>query len=297
MKTTRKTMIALVISMLVLTTFLPAFADTSSQPIQIYVNDNLVQSDVPAYIKDSRTMVPIRFVSEALGAKVTWNELTHGVTIASSKVTIKLTIGLLKGFLAKAGLFDTEQAYDVAPEITNGRTFVPLRFVSEQLGAKVEWDADNKVVKIYSDDAPKPVNTKPATTGNAKYDKMYDYMTKFGVSTDKVSLNNTDNVPIMVVPSDIGKGGGEYYQFQYFVGSYIDIRIGTNSVNSTTLGLAKAAFYSAFGDTDGAKAWNLYQLCIKNKKAYEGKTTAGLGYGMNLSKDPSGNQYYDFITD
>lgn len=54
-------------------------------PITIYVNGKEVKSDVPAYINQGRTMVPIRFVSEALGAKVDWDAKTRSVIITTAE--------------------------------------------------------------------------------------------------------------------------------------------------------------------------------------------------------------------
>lgn len=83
-----------------------------------------------------RTQVPIRFVSEALGCKVTWNGNLRTVSIANDKDNIKLTIG--KSIAQKNG---KNLYFDTIPFIKGNRTFVPVRFISEVfLDAKVEWD-------------------------------------------------------------------------------------------------------------------------------------------------------------
>ncbi|AYO31275.1 copper amine oxidase N-terminal domain-containing protein [Biomaibacter acetigenes] len=102
----------------------------------------------PYLNKDGRTMVPVRFISESLGAKVSWDEKTKTVTItgkdrAGESRTVKLKIGENKAVInGKAVTFDTRA------EFKNGRTMVPLRFVSEVLGAKVTWDQNTKTVDI-----------------------------------------------------------------------------------------------------------------------------------------------------
>lgn len=82
-----------------------------------------------------RTMVPIRFVSEQLGAQVEWLKDTRQVKITLNDITIILTIGsnvvLVNGQAVEI---------DGPAELANGRTYVPLRFVSETLGATAEWD-------------------------------------------------------------------------------------------------------------------------------------------------------------
>ena len=82
-----------------------------------------------------RTLVPVRFVSEALGAGVEWNANDRTVTVTDTGRTVILTLGSQK--VRIGGL---EQSIDCAPRILPpGRTFVPLRFVSETLGAKVDY--------------------------------------------------------------------------------------------------------------------------------------------------------------
>lgn len=97
-------------------------------------------------IVNNRTLVPIRAVVEALGGTVNWDANEQKVTIKGkdSKV-IELWIG--KNYIRVAGVKGT---MDVAPMIYNGRTVLPLRFVSENLGCEVKWDAaEKKATLIY----------------------------------------------------------------------------------------------------------------------------------------------------
>lgn len=90
-----------------------------------------------------RAVVPIRFVSEQLGAKVEWLKETRQVKIAFDDITIILTIGsnqvLVNGALV---------VIDSPAEIVGGRTYVPLRFVSETLGATATWDEVARTITI-----------------------------------------------------------------------------------------------------------------------------------------------------
>jgi len=92
----------------------------------------------------NRTLVPIRFVSEALKASVDWNTETRQVIIKDGEKEIVLTIGssdvLVNG---------EKQTIDSAPAVLPpGRTFVPLRFVSENLGAQVDWNSATQGITI-----------------------------------------------------------------------------------------------------------------------------------------------------
>lgn len=92
----------------------------------------------------SRTFVPVRFVGEALGAYIGWEQAAQRVTYLAGDSRIQLTIGQ-----KTAQVNGRAVTLDAAPYIDpNGRTLVPVRFVSEQLGATVGWDAATKAVTI-----------------------------------------------------------------------------------------------------------------------------------------------------
>ena len=100
--------------------------------------------DSEPYIdENNRTMVPVRAISEALGAFVGWDDATRTVTIAKDALEITLTIGS-----STATVNGVERWMDTVPVIQNDRTMVPVRFVSSFLGANVEWDQENLIVEI-----------------------------------------------------------------------------------------------------------------------------------------------------
>ncbi len=102
-----------------------------------------VENDVAPVLVNDRTMLPIRFVAEALGARVAWNQDTKTVTIVLDNTEIQLTVGETKALVNGA-----EVALDTASFIENNRTYMPLRFVAENLGALVEWNGEAQKVTI-----------------------------------------------------------------------------------------------------------------------------------------------------
>mgnify|MGYP004530710043 CR=1 FL=1 len=102
----------------------------------VSVDDKEINNDVAPVIVNDRTLVPIRIVTETLGGDVEWNDSTKTVTLNIDGKTITMTIGVeLEG-------------YGVAPEIINDRTYVPIRFVAEELGAVVNWNEETQEVVI-----------------------------------------------------------------------------------------------------------------------------------------------------
>ncbi|MGG0939181.1 copper amine oxidase N-terminal domain-containing protein [Brevibacillus centrosporus] len=104
-----------------------------------FKNDN----ERPFIDKQGRTQVPVRFVSEALGKKVDWEGSTQTVTIAEK---IKLRI---KSSVVELGNGKTIHM-DTVAQLKDDRTFVPVRFVAEALGQKVDWDEKAMTVIIQS---------------------------------------------------------------------------------------------------------------------------------------------------
>ncbi len=102
-----------------------------------------IQNDVAPKIVNDRTMLPIRIVAESLGGTVTWNGELQRVTIQKGADVILITIGADTAYVN-----GTAVKLDAAAFVENGRTYLPLRFVSETLGAQVAWKEAEKTVTI-----------------------------------------------------------------------------------------------------------------------------------------------------
>ena len=109
------------------------------------INGKATMLDSPPFIDPhtDRTLVPLRFISEAFGADVQWDELTRSVTVKLNDKEIKLQIGN-----NQASVNGEIVSLDQPPVIENNRTMVPIRFISESLGAKVDWDGETKTITI-----------------------------------------------------------------------------------------------------------------------------------------------------
>lgn len=109
--------------------------------IKILVNDKEIKADQAPYINNGRTMVPLRFISEALGQKVDWDAKLKKVTIGENLAILTINSDEIVGK-------DKTIKIESPAVVKEGRTFVPLRAVAEILGAKVSWDGPSKTVKI-----------------------------------------------------------------------------------------------------------------------------------------------------
>lgn len=102
-----------------------------------------VEMDVAPIIRNGRTMLPARFVAENLGAEVSWDETSQTVTIGEGTHPLKITIGSSE---IKVGPY--ARTIDSPAFIENGRTYVPVRVLAENLGADVSWEQETQTVKI-----------------------------------------------------------------------------------------------------------------------------------------------------
>ena len=112
------------------------------------VNDKFIDTDAAPVIINSRTLVPIRFISEALGANVQWFDKDKKVLIRLKNTEVSLFIENPKAYVDGKEVTIDPQNSKVVPIIIGGRTFVPIRFISEAFGANVQWDPFLRQVTI-----------------------------------------------------------------------------------------------------------------------------------------------------
>jgi hypothetical protein len=134
----------------------PAAAETTVITLTIG-NPNITVNGTPHAIDASgatpviiagRTLLPIRAVVEAIGGTIEWDATTRTVTIVAGAVTMGLTIGNRMATVNGARLPIDPQNVTVVPLIVGGRTMLPVRFVGEQLGGTVEWDAATRTATL-----------------------------------------------------------------------------------------------------------------------------------------------------
>jgi hypothetical protein len=160
---------------------------------QVVLNGQELVFDVPPVIEQRRTLVPFRAIFEALGANVSWDGSTQTVTAVKGDTEIKLTIG---GPAYKNGQPVT---LDVPAKIVNERTLVPLRFVSEVLGASVWWNDAAQTVTIYCPRTEKVAQQNCYFKNEGRYASGPNNIpvpaTKFNNTTDAIEIDFTVKSP------------------------------------------------------------------------------------------------------
>lgn len=119
---------------------------SASSGVSIYINGERQSFSNQALIENGVTLVPLRGIFEELGAKVTWNQENKTIDALKGNTKISLNIGS-----SNAKVNGNTVKLSVPAQTKNGKTLVPLRFISESLGANVQWDQKNQKVTIAGD--------------------------------------------------------------------------------------------------------------------------------------------------
>jgi uncharacterized YkwD family protein len=121
----------------------PTYSFSAPKHPSVVINGKKLAFDVPPTIINGTSMVPVRGVMEALGAEVNWNAKGGTVLIKKEDTTIRLTLGQKIAYKNDQGI-----SLSTVPQIIKYRTFVPLRFISESIGAAVSWEEQTRTIFI-----------------------------------------------------------------------------------------------------------------------------------------------------
>ncbi|HLW49238.1 MAG TPA: copper amine oxidase N-terminal domain-containing protein [bacterium] len=135
-------------------------AQTPAPYVKVFIDGSPVALSQPPVMARGRVLVPLRGVFERLGATVTWDALAQTLLAQRGATTVSLHVGATQAFVNGQA-----QYLDAPPMLIGGSTMVPLRFVSQALGAAVTWDAAASAVQITSQGTA--VSPAPGATSTA----------------------------------------------------------------------------------------------------------------------------------
>ncbi len=115
----------------------------ATDEIRVYVDNQLLQLEDPPIIQNARTLAPMRALFEALGATVDWEPDTRTAIGKRGNITVRIPIDSSRPTIN--GRIETIQ---VAAQIIDNRTYIPLRFVGEAFGDHVQWDGATRSIAI-----------------------------------------------------------------------------------------------------------------------------------------------------
>ena len=132
----------------------------AQSPIRVFIDGRPVNFDVPPQMIQGRVLVPLRGIFEQLGATVNYNATTNRILAVRGGQAVELTVGS-----RQAAVNNLPTLLDVPAFTINGRTMVPLRFISEALGAGVQWLSANDTILINSNGGTPTAAVPPVASG------------------------------------------------------------------------------------------------------------------------------------
>jgi hypothetical protein len=165
--------------------------------IKTFVNGKALSTDVPPFVKDGRTLVPVRAIVASLKANVQWDPSTQTVTIQRGDTTVKLQIDSNE-YLVNG----QPGTLDVPATLKNGRTFLPLRAISQLLGAKVDYESEGNIAVVEDDDSNSTTtDTSSTQTGTTGTDTTTQTSTTSTDTSTQTGTTGTDTTTQTVTTS------------------------------------------------------------------------------------------------
>lgn len=234
--------------------------------ITVEINGKTIEFDVEPEIIDDRVMLPMRKIFEEIGAVVKWDDTTRTVTARKSSKTVSITIDSDELFIDKGKTDDEGNAItdtitlDVPAQISEERTLVPARAVSEAFGFEVDWDDKTKTVSITSnsdsDDLWKEnkvsINLDDLSIGDTGYDVSEktvtiteggDYTLSGTLNSGMICVNTENRVKLRLSGVTITSDDTPCIYIENADKAYITISDGTKNY-LTTKNTESGAVYS-----------------------------------------------------
>lgn len=283
----------------------PAFTSANNDII-ITVDGAAVDFDTPPQIIEGRTMVPMRAIFETLGADVDWDSDSQTVTAYKNGVLLSFTIGSTTLYHNSI-----EQSVDVPAQIVDGRTLIPVRVISECLGADVDWDSENNTVNITSTDRIQYINWNDeyeywgevenykANGYGILYSKTDNSLCEMGLYSDSKIVEGTDlydNGDIFIGTYQDGKlYNGTYYYSDGDI--YIGDFLNSQKHGTGTYFFSNGSFYDGEWQNDlpsgYGEYYHSYYDCLYVGNYINGKKDGLFTIYDNASGDTHNAEYKD----
>ena len=221
MKTTKPILIAGAL----LTTL--SAANFASADIAVNLDGQPLATSTAPVQMNGRTLVPLRDIFEALGATVNWNAAAQTILATRGNTQIGLAINN-----RTASVNGTPVTLDQAATLINGRTFVPLRFVAEATGAKVDWNGAMQTVSIRT-----PQTSNPAIPVGTNPNTLPNYGNNNGTTGSQVANYRQISIPsgvVIPVTLDQALNSATTRVGQTFTASIKSVRLGDSEFPAGT---------------------------------------------------------------
>ena len=179
----------------------------AAQPFRLIVDNKEITSEPRPIIENDRTLVPIRFVLEELGAEFDWapkNSTVETVEIRKGDISVNLRVDSQLVTYEKDGRHHI--ITDVAPKIIDDRTFVPIRLISNIFGIHIDWDNDSRTVLIDSSQRADLEPFYPLEILSIDDGQTINEKASLKAALGNDNLNNADVIKYLLLDPDTAEG-------------------------------------------------------------------------------------------
>jgi tetratricopeptide (TPR) repeat protein len=264
-------------------------------PITVTLNGETLFFDAEPYINDvyDRTLVPLRKITEALGATVGWDGETSSVIIERNDIKIKLKEG-------STTVYVNEKAVEMEVPLTirESRSYVPVRFITEYFGGDVDWNGETNTVILAIDNVAEIMaEAETYYTENNYYSAINKYKEVLEIDADNVTAIKKIAYIYNVALGDKASAV-PYYELAYSLDATDESSLNSLAWALSTMDIAESAkwfnvyttnfpehsmgyyglaiCYISYGYEDPEKAYRYFQLAIE-----KGLTGSDLTYAEN----------------
>lgn len=210
----KKLLSLLLTGVLGFSTLSTVFAAEEVHP-KVIVDDRLISfvDQEPVISENDDTLIPVRGVLEAMGAQVTWKEEDRSVYVKAHDNIVRLLLKLDNPVMTKYTLtsvttVDSEElTLSTAPRLMNERTMIPLRVISENLGALVDWNEQDKLITIKTKEYQKYIasKTEESETGEITEYNPKDTLPYLYIEADKTVCAPGEEITVSVKVANVDK--------------------------------------------------------------------------------------------
>lgn len=231
-----------------------------AQDITLYLDGRQVLCDPAPMIAEDRTLIPVRALFEDMGAKVEWNEELRQVEVLYKDIDIKMTVDLKTAVVNNKAV-----GIDSPPIIVSERTMIPLRFVSEAIGATVLWNGDTRRIDITSpqkneDEQQGENDLAPAIIiSDLEFSEKNDYDVLSFSASGKYKLTTMNLTDPERVVFDIYGAVFENKNLKFDDGGVARVRIGSHDGYARIVAQSDAPVRYIYSDNEGAVNIKLYE--------------------------------------
>lgn len=175
----------------------------ANQDIKLILDDVDITNLSKPVLRDSRTLVPVRFISESLGAEVKWNGDNQTVYIQKGEKNVLLRIG---SRLIEYNNGENYNISDTPIEIINEKTYIPIRLVSNALGVGIKWEENSRSVIISSKEESKISSFYDFDIINIANGDEINSEIVVNVDFDPKYNDKVNNIKLLLLDKDSAKG-------------------------------------------------------------------------------------------